>query len=108
MAEVRKSPRKRAWILILQALFVIVGLGALAAVASGLIAVPTGLALFGAAFTASVAGSVWAMRTYTCPDCGQRLQPPAGWWHRFPGAALLMRCGQCNVDWDFGLRGHQD
>lgn len=108
MAEVRISPRKRAWILIFQALFVIVGLGALAAVASGSIDVPTGLTLFGAAFAASVVGSVWSMRTYRCPECGHRLQPPAGWWYRFPGAPLLMRCAQCNVDWDFGLRGHQD
>jgi hypothetical protein len=34
--------------------------------------------------------------------------PPAGWWHRFPGAPILMRCTRCDVDWDFGLRGPQD
>jgi hypothetical protein len=94
--------------LILQAPVVIVGIGALAAVTTGLIDATTGLTVFGAAFIVSVAVSVWTMRTFRCPECGQRLLPPRGWWHRFPGAALFMRCVRCDVDWDFGLRGPQD
>ena len=108
MTEIKRSPGKRAWKLVPQALLVIIGLGALAAVATGMIDVTTGLTVFGAACAASVAGYIWSMKTYRCPECGQSLQPPAGWWHRFPGAPLLMRCERCNVDWDFGLRGHQD
>jgi hypothetical protein len=92
----------------LQALVVIVGIGAIAAAAYDLIAMRTGLTVFGAAFAASVAGSVWFMRSYRCPECGQRLLPPRGWWHRFPGAPILMRCERCDVDWDVGLRGSQD
>ena len=108
MVEVRKSPRKRAWILIFQGLLVVVGLGVIATVAMGMMDVITGLIVFGAAFAASVAGSVWSMKTYSCPECGQRLLPPAGWWYRFPGTSILMRCGRCNVDWDLGLRGQED
>jgi len=36
------------------------------------------------------------------------LLPPRGWWHRFPGAPILMRCERCDVDWDVGLRGPKD
>ena len=108
MAEVRKSPTKPVWMLIFQAPVVIVGIGALAAVAVGWIDMATGLTVFGVALIISVAGSVWSMRTFSCPECGQRLLPPRGWWHRFPGAPLLMRCVRCDVDWDFGLRGPQD
>ena len=108
MVEVRKSPTTCAWIFVFQALVVIVGIGALAAVVSDLIVVSTGLVLFGAAFAASVVGSVWSMKNYRCPECGQKLRPPSGWWHRFPGEPILMRCERCDVDWDFGLRGHED
>ena len=108
MAEIKKSPKARAWIFIFQALLVILGLGAVAAVATGLIDLTAGVTLFGAAFIASVVASVWSMRTYRCPECGQKLRPPAGWWYRFPGALLPMRCDRCNVDWDFGLRGQED
>ena len=73
MAEVRKSPTKRVWMLVFQAPVVIVGIGALAAVAIDVIDVTTGLVVFGAAFIVSVAGSVWSMRTCRCPECGQRL-----------------------------------
>ena len=108
MAEVRKSPTKRAGIFFFQGLVVVAGIGALAAVAGDAIALSTGLVLFGVAFAASVVGSVWSMRTYGCPECGQRLLPPSGWWHRFPGVPILMRCPRCDVDWDFGLRGPRD
>ena len=108
MAEVRKSPTTRAGPLVFQAVVVIAGLGAMAAVAMDRIGVSTGLTVFGAALAASVVGSVWSMNTYNCPACGQRLLPPAGWWHRFPGAPILMRCERCNVDWDVGMRGPDD
>ena len=108
MTEVKKSTARRSWILVFQALLVVAGVGAFAAVANDLIGVPAGLTVFAAALAASVVGSVWSMNTYNCPDCGQRLLPPGGWWHRFPGAPILMRCERCNVDWDLGMRGPQD
>lgn len=83
MAEVRKSPTKHAWMLVFQAPVIIVGIGAIGAAANDLIAMRTGLTVFGAAFAASVAGSVRFMRSYRCPECRQRLLPPRGWWHRF-------------------------
>ena len=108
MAEVRKSPTQRASPLVFQAFVVVAGLGALAAVLMDVIDVSTGLTVFGAALAASVVGSAWFMSTYSCPACGQKLLPPGGWWHRLPGAPILMRCTRCDVDWEFGLREPQD
>jgi hypothetical protein len=107
MTEVKKSSARR-WILVFQAPLVVIGVGAFAAVASDLIDVSTGLTVFLAALIASIMGFAWYMKSCRCPDCGQTLLPPRGWWHRFPGAPIPMRCARCNVDWDLGLRGHQD
>jgi hypothetical protein len=108
MTEVKMGLRKHVWMIAVQAPIVIVGVGALVAVAIDLIEVTTGLTVFVAALVISVAASAWYIRTRRCPQCGQRLLPPGGWWYRFPGIPLLMRCVRCDIDWDFGLRGQQD
>jgi hypothetical protein len=108
VTKVKRSPSKRAWVIIPQAVFVIVGLGALAAVMGDAIRITTCALLFGAALAGSVVFSHWMMRSYKCPDCGANLAAPSGWWYRLPGQPILLRCARCDTDWDFGLRGHED
>jgi hypothetical protein len=108
MTEIRNGPAKHARILVLQAPAVAIGIGAVVAALGGWIGVTAGLALFGAALAASIAIAAWQMRTFKCPQCGQGLLQPRGWWYRYPGAPILMRCVPCDIDWDFGLRGQRD
>jgi len=108
MTRLRSAPGKRAWVLVPQAAFVVIGLLALVAVMSEWIGVTAGVLLFVVACAASMIGWFLTMRSFKCPNCEGNLLAPHGWWYRLPGEPILFRCAKCDTDWDFGLRGHED
>jgi hypothetical protein len=108
MTKVQRSPTRPIWPLLVQVPPVLVGLGALVALLNDWLPVAVGSAAFVASLVASIGLSAYAIRSYRCPACGDRLTPPRGWWHLLPGQSLLLRCARCDTDWDFGLAGHED
>lgn len=108
MTVTKESPLKRIWVHFAQLAFVVAGIGAFVAFAGDWIGLASALVVFGVAVVCSIALSEVVMRTYTCPQCRGWLEAPKGWRHRFAGRTLLLRCASCRINWDFGLRGHED
>ena len=108
MPEVRPSPKPLVHFALIQIPVVFVGLGGLWAVLAGWTSPWVGGSVLLAAVLASMVLTNTMMRRVPCPECRRRLDPPRGWSFRFPGKPILMRCANCDVDWDVGLRGQED
>jgi hypothetical protein len=87
---------------------VVIGIGALVAALLEWITLTTAVTTFGVSVLCSIIFAAWTMRSFKCRECGANLSPPSGWWYRFPGEPILLRCAPCDTDWDFGLKGQQD
>jgi uncharacterized membrane protein len=93
---------------LLQVPIVILGLAAAFAALTGKIELGIGMLIFVLSILGSIALSFAIMKTYKCPECSRVLKPDAGWWWRFSGKTVSFRCSNCDIDWDFGLRGQED
>ena len=108
MTQVKHTKIKSFQPMILQGFVVVCGLLAFWGIAQDRVGLVAGVLTFGGALLLSIWGSSRWMKSQKCPDCGGQLHAPRGWWYRFPGVPILFRCGTCDIDWDFGMRGQED
>ncbi|WP_171181991.1 hypothetical protein [Ruegeria sp. HKCCD8929] len=108
MTQLKRSKIKNFQPIALQSAMVLIGLVSLVGIAVSWVNLIPGLIVFCVTlFVSIIASGAW-MKSLTCEDCGRALRAPKGWWYRFSGKPIHFHCDICDVNWDFGLRGHED